>query len=215
MSMPATTAAAPMPLPATVRCEYPVIGVVAVLVGAFISTLNVRLTTQGLADIRGALSLGFDEGSWVSTVFNAAQMVVTPAAAWMSTVLGTRRVLLWTGTIFAAASLPPPLLHNYDTLIALQIVRGLAVGTFIPAALGFILRSLAPQWWIWVIAAYAFRFVFSQNIATGVEGWYSETGRWEWIFWQNAAMTPVMLILVWIAMPRRPVDRTLLNRTDW
>ena len=126
-----------MPLPATVtrRCEYPVVGVVAVMVGAFISTLNVRLTTQGLADIRGALGLGFDEGSWVSTIFSAAQMVVTPAAAWMSTVLSTRRVLL-TGAIFAAASLPPPLVHDYDTLIALQFVRGLAVGAFIPAALG-------------------------------------------------------------------------------
>ena len=215
MSMPATTAAVPMPLPATVRCEYPVIGVVAVLVGAFISTLNVRITTQGLADLRGALGLGFDEGSWVSTVFSAAQMVVTPAAAWMSTVLGTRRVLLWTGGIFAAASLPPPLLHDYNTLIALQFVRGLSVGAFIPAALGFILRSLAPRWWIWGIAAYAFRFVFSQNIGSAIEGWYSETGHWEWIFWQNAALTPVMILLAAVAIPRRPVDRGLLHRTDW
>ena len=83
------------------------------------------------------------------------------------------------------ASLLPPLVHDYDTLIALQFVRGLAVGAFIPAALGFILRSLAPRWWIWGIAAYAFRFVFSQNIAGAIEGWYSETGHWEWIFWQN------------------------------
>ena len=97
-----------MPLSAVGRCEYPAVGVVAVMIGAFISTLNVRLTTQGLADIRGALGLGFDDGSWISTIFSAAQMVVTPAAAWMGTVLSTRRVLLWTGAIFAAASLPPP-----------------------------------------------------------------------------------------------------------
>src|SRR6202040_35424 len=153
----------------------PAVGVVAVMMGALISTLNARLTTQGLADIRGALGLGFDDGSWISTVFGAAQMVVTPAAAWMSTVLSTRRVLLWTGTIFAAASLMPPFVHDYDTLIALQMVRGLTVGAFIPAALGFVLRSLAPQWWIWGIAAYSFQFVFSGNIGGAVEGWYSET----------------------------------------
>jgi MFS transporter, DHA2 family, multidrug resistance protein len=182
MTVPAIMTVAPTPLPTTALCRYPVIGVAAVLVGAFISTLNVRLTTQGLADIRGALSLGFDEGSWVSTVFNAAQKLVTPAAAWMANVLGTRRVLLCTGAIFTAGSLIPPFVHDYSTLIALQFVRGLAVGAFIPAALGFILRRLAPQWWIWGIAAYSFRFVFSQNIASAIEGWYSETGHWEWIF---------------------------------
>jgi DHA2 family multidrug resistance protein len=125
------TAAAPTPLFAVGRCEHPVAGVVAVIIGAFISTLNVRITTQGLADIRGALGFGFDEGSWISTIFSAAQMIVTPAAAWMSTVLSTRRVLLWAGAVFALASLPPPLVHNYETLIALQFVRGLAVGAFI------------------------------------------------------------------------------------
>jgi MFS transporter, DHA2 family, multidrug resistance protein len=197
------------------RCEYPALGVVAVMIGAFISSLNTRITTFGLADIRGGLSLGFDEASWITTVFGAAQMVVTPAAAWMSTVLSTRRVLLWTGTIFTVASLLPPFVSDYDALIALQLVRGLAVGAFIPAALGFVLRSLAPQWWIWGIAAYAFRFVFSQNIAGALEGWYSENGHWQWIFWQNAALTPVMLTLVLIAMPHRPIDRELLRRTDW
>jgi len=208
------TAAAGPPVGVS-RTEYPVIGVAAVILGAFISTLNIRLTTTGLADIRGALGLGFDEGSWINTVFSAAQMMATPAAAWMSTVLVTRRVLLWTGTIFTLASLPPPFTSDFNLLIALQFIRGLAVGAFIPAALGFVLRSLAPQWWIWGIAAYAFRFVFSQNIAAAVEGWYSETGHWEWIFWQNAALTPVMLVLVMIAMTPRPIDRALFARTDW
>ena len=97
----------------------------------------------------------------------------------------------------------------------MQLVRGLAVGAFIPAALGFVLRSLAPQWWIWGIAAYAFRFVFSQNIAGALEGWYSDSGHWQWIFWQNVVLTPVMLVLAAIAMPRRPIDRVLLHRTDW
>jgi MFS transporter, DHA2 family, multidrug resistance protein len=202
-------------LAAVGRCDRPVLGILAVMLGAFISSLNTKLTTFGLADIRGGLSLGFDEGAWVSTVFGAAQMVVTPAAAWMSTVLSTRRVLLWAGAIFTIASLLPPFAANYEALIALQLIRGLAVGAFIPAALGFVLRSLAPKWWMWGIAAYAFRFVFSQNIAGAVEGWYSETGHWEWIFWQNVLLTPVMIALATIAMPHRPIDRMLLARTDW
>jgi DHA2 family multidrug resistance protein len=210
----AAVGAAPQPA-AIHRADRPVLGIAAVMLGAFISSLNTRITTFGLADIRGGLGLGFDEASWITTVFGAAQMVVTPAAAWMSTVLGTRRVLLWTGTIFAVASLLPPFVHDYDTLMAVQLVRGLAVGAFIPAALGFVLRSLAPKWWMWGIAAYSFRFVFSQNIAGAAEGWYSDSGHWQWIFWQNVPLTAAMVALVAAAMPRRPIDRILLPRTDW
>ncbi len=204
---PAATAGAPT--------DRPILGILAVMLGAFISSLNTKITTFGLADIRGGLGLGFDEATWIGTVFGAAQMMVTPAAAWMSTVLGTRRVLFWTGAVFTVLSLLPPFLHDYDALIAVQLVRGLAVGAFIPAALGFVLRSLAPKWWMWGIAAYAFRFVFSQNIAGAMEGWYSDSGHWQWIFWQSAVLTPVMVVLAAVAMPSRPIDRVLFPRTDW
>jgi MFS transporter, DHA2 family, multidrug resistance protein len=203
------------PLATPHRSVYPAIGVAAVILGASISSLNTRISAFGLADIRGGLGFGFDEGSWITTIFGASQMLVTPAAAWMSTVLGTRRVLLWTGAIFSMASVLPPLTSDYNTVIALQFIRGMAVGAFIPAALGFVLRSLSPRWWIWGIAAYSFRFTFSQNIAGALEGFYSESGQWQWIFWQNAALTPLMMAMVFIAMPRRPIDRPLLARTDW
>lgn len=211
---PLPTARAPATTPAT-ACNRPFVAVAAVLIGAFVSTLNTRVTTFGLADIRGGLGLGFDEGSWITTVFAAAQMVVAPSAAWLSIVIGVRRFILWACAIFTISSLLVPLSSDYDTVIALQIVRGLAVGTFIPAALGFILRSLAPRLWMWGIAAYAFRFVFSQNIGGSLEALYSESGHWQWIFWQNVVLTPVMMLLVWISVPRQPVDRVLLQHTDW
>jgi DHA2 family multidrug resistance protein len=206
----AAPASAPVP-----SCRYPLIGVAAVLIGAFVATLNTRITTFGLADIRGGLSLGFDEGSWLTSVFSAGQMMVAPAAAWISTVIGARRFLIWSSLIFGLSSFLVPLSGNYPEVIALQAIRGLSVGTFIPAALGFILRTMPPRWWIWGIAAYSFRFVFSQNVASSLEAYYSETGRWEWIFWQNTALTPLFLALILTGMPDQPVDRNLLRRTDW
>jgi DHA2 family multidrug resistance protein len=210
---PATPAA--VPPTASAQCLRPLIGVAAVLLAAFIATINTRVTTFGLADIRGGLGLGFDEGSWLTSVFSATQMIVTPAAAWLSTVVGPRRFLMWGSLIFALSSLLLPFSTDYDTVIALQAIRGLAVGTFVPACLGFILRSMPPHWWIWGIAAYSFRFVFSQNIAASLEALYSESGDWQWIFWQNAALAPVLTALIWYGMPREPINRELLRRTDW
>jgi DHA2 family multidrug resistance protein len=193
----------------------PLLGVAAVLVGAFISTINVRLTTVGLADIRGGLALGFDEGSWFSTAFTATQLAVCASSAWLGLLLGPRRFLLWSSAIFAGASALPPLTRDPTLLLAIQIVRGLAVGSFIPAALAFIIRELPPRWWRWGLAAYAFRFVFSQNITASIEAFYGEHGLWPWMFWQNTLLTPIMIILIWFGMPREPINRTLLRQGDW
>src|SRR5260370_39594457 len=77
-----------LPSPPT---SIPWLGVVAVLLGTFISTLNGRLSTFGLADIRGAVSAGFDEGAWITTAQTAAQMFVTLIAVWMGAPYGPRR----------------------------------------------------------------------------------------------------------------------------
>jgi DHA2 family multidrug resistance protein len=45
----------------------PYVGILGVLLGAIMSTLGSRITTFGLADLRGGLHLGFDEGAWMTT----------------------------------------------------------------------------------------------------------------------------------------------------
>ena len=59
-----------LPSPPT---SIPWLGLIAVLMGTFISTLNGRLSTFGLADIRGAVGAGFDEGAWITTAQTAAK----------------------------------------------------------------------------------------------------------------------------------------------
>src|SRR6202050_3870504 len=87
-----------LPSPPT---SIPWLGLAAVLMGAFISTLNGRLSSFGLADIRGAVGAGFDEGAWITTAQTVAQMFVTLLAVWMGAAYGARRVLIWTFLLFA------------------------------------------------------------------------------------------------------------------
>jgi DHA2 family multidrug resistance protein len=191
------------------------LGIAAVAIGALVSTIDTRLPAVGLADVRGGLSLGFDEGSWLPTVFGAAQLVAALSAAWFSIVISPRRVLLWSSSVFLIGSTLPPLTRDPDVLVAVQLVRGLAVGTFIPSAFGFIVRDLPPHWRGWGLAAYAFRFVFSQNIAASLEAIYAESGHWQWIFWQNVPPTLLMMVFTYFGMERRPADLVGLSRGDW
>ena len=123
---PPTAAAPPQPT------GVPWLGLVAVLMGTFISTLTGRLSSFGLADIRGALDAGFDEGAWITTSQTVAQMLVAPFAIWAASIHGPRRVLLISALAFAAISLILPFSPNLQTLLSLQFISGLASGCFIP-----------------------------------------------------------------------------------
>src|SRR5580693_3096176 len=124
-------AASPPGAAAAASPPIPWLGLAAVLLGTFISTLNGRLSTFGLADIRGAMHAGFDEGAWITTAQTTAQMLIAPVAVWIGTIYGPRRVLLGAALGFAVVSAITPFSTNLTTLLALQFLGGLASGFFV------------------------------------------------------------------------------------
>jgi DHA2 family multidrug resistance protein len=130
----------------------PLIGVIAVLLGAVISTLAGRLTTFGLADVRGAVHAGFDEGAWIPTAFTVGQMMIGPASVWLGLAFGLRRVLMVSGVIFAISNLLLPYSPDLPTILAFQGLSGLASGTFIPLTIGFVTQNLPTRLVVYGVA---------------------------------------------------------------
>lgn len=175
-------APATAPAPPT---SIPWLGLTAVLLGTFISTLNTRLSSLGLADIRGAVHAGFDEGAWISTAQTVAQMLIALVAIWLGAIYGTRKVLMEAAAAFAVISLLEPFSPNLQTLLVFQVLGGLASGFFIPLTLSFVLKNAPPRLWAYGIAIYALNLEVSLNISASLEGWYTDHLSWGWIFWQN------------------------------
>jgi DHA2 family multidrug resistance protein len=191
-----------LPSPPT---SIPWLGLVAVLMGTFISTLNGRLSTFGLADIRGAVGAGFDEGAWITTAQTTAQMFVTLAAIWMGAAYGPRRVLIGASIAFAVISLLTPYSPTLPVLLAMQFLGGLASGFFIPLTLSFILLNTPPKYWAYGIALYALNLELSLNISASLEGWYVEHHSWRWIFWQNVPLALIMSLCLRRGMAIKPI----------
>src|SRR5438552_8954782 len=146
-------AVAPATAPAPLT-SIPWLGLTAVLLGTFISTLNTRLSSLGLADIRGAVHAGFDEGAWISTAQTVAQMLIALVAIWLGAIYGTRKVLMEAAAAFAVISILEPFSPNLQTLLVFQFLGGLASGFFIPLTLSFVLRNTPPKAWAYGIAVY-------------------------------------------------------------
>jgi DHA2 family multidrug resistance protein len=183
----------------------PWLGLLAVLMGTFISTLNGRLSTFGLADIRGALGAGADEGAWITTAQTTAQMFITLAAVWMGSAYGARRVLMGASIAFAIISLLTPYAPNLTVFLIMQFLGGLASGCFIPLTLSFILLNTPPKYWAFGIAIYALNLELSLNISASLEGWYVEHHSWRWIIWQNVPLALLMSLCLRRGMAIKPI----------
>src|SRR5579862_9900094 len=180
--------------------KFPWLGLTAVLLGTFISTLTTRLSSFGLADIRGAVHAGFDNGAWITTAQTTAQMLITPFAVWTGSIYGPRQMLLVAGTVFAAAELLLPVSPNLTSLLVLQFISGLGSGCFIPLTLLFILRLMPRPLWAYGIAAYALNLDLSTHISASLEGWYVDHRAWRWIFWQNVPLAIGMLVCLYFGV---------------
>jgi MFS transporter, DHA2 family, multidrug resistance protein len=195
---------APVTVPAP-PAKIPWLGLLAVLLGTFISTLNTRLSNFGLADIRGAVHAGFDEGAWITTAQTAGQMLIAPVALWAGAVYGPRRPLMMAAAAFAVLSAIEPLSPNLPTLLAMQFGGGLATGFFVPLTLGFVLRNTPPKAWAYGIALYALNLEVSLNVSASLEGWYVENLSWAWIFWQNVPLALGMALCLRFGVRPEPV----------
>ena len=193
----------------------PYIGLLGVLLGSAMGTLGSRITTFGLADLRGGLSAGFDEGAWITTSFGIGQMLIGVASPYLGAVFGVRRVLLLGIVLFFTASLLGPLSPNLQAFLTINFLAGVGSGTFIPLTISFILRNLPSRLIIYGLAIYAMNSELSQNIGASLEGWYSDHWSWRWIGWQYCFALPVMFACVWIGVPREPPNLALCSRLDW
>jgi MFS transporter, DHA2 family, multidrug resistance protein len=186
---------------------HPLLGVAGVLLGALIATCTGRLMSVGLADIRGALHLGVDEGSWINTAFNASMMFIGPFSVYLGGLLGPRRVLLACAWIFTVVSFLIPFCHSLEVVIALLIIAGLSAGTFYPLTLSFVLRSLPMRFVLVGIAMYATDIIFTTDMAQAWESFLIEHLSWHWIFWNATILTPIMIALVHFGIPWQPLPK--------
>jgi MFS transporter, DHA2 family, multidrug resistance protein len=193
----------------------PIFAVGAVLFGAFLANFDSRLFTIGLPDLKGAFGLSFDEGAWLSTAATASQIMIAPTVAWLATAFGLRRVLGIPSLVYALVSLAIPLVRDFNVLMVLTVIHGLLLGTFVPATLMIILRNLPTRWWLPAVALYSIRVGVSLNVGISVVGFYVDHGAWQWLFWQDILIAPLLGLFVYLGTPQEKVNSEVLVDADW
>jgi MFS transporter, DHA2 family, multidrug resistance protein len=195
----AQSAAAAMPSEIS---KSPVLGILGVIIGAGVVTLTGRMISLGLADLKGALGFGLDDGSWISSAYNIALMFIGPFTVYVGALLGARRVLFIAATSFTLICLLAPFIHSYSLMIVAMVLAGLTSGTFYPLTLTFALRNIPLRFLPYTIALYATFVDGAVNIAPSLYGWYRDHLSWHWMFWNSTVITAFMMLCVYFGIPK-------------
>jgi DHA2 family multidrug resistance protein len=194
-------AAAAIPSEVSTR---PLIGILGVVLGAGLVTLTGRMLSLGLADLRGHVGISYDDGAWLDSAYNASLMFIGPFTVYLGGLLGPRRILLSAAAIFALTCLFLPFVHSYTLLLVMLVLAGMTSGTFYPLTLTFALRNIPLRYLPFTIALYATFVDGAVNIAPSLYGWYRDQLSWQWMFWNSAAIAPLMILCVYLGIPPTP-----------
>src|SRR5215813_4153791 len=186
----------------------PLVGILGVVLGAGIVTLTGRMITLGLADLKGRVGLGVDEGAWIGSAYNVALMFSGPFTVYVGALLGPRRVLLCAASSFTVICALLPFVHNYSLLLTALVLAGLTSGTFYPLTLTFALRNIPLPFLPFTVALYATSVDGAVNIAPSLYGWYREHLSYGWMFWNSAIITPIMIACIFYGIPAAPPKKS-------
>jgi len=191
------------------------IGVLGSLLGAFMAVLDIQITNAALKDIQGGLAASQDEGSWISTAYLVAEVVVIPLTGWLSKVFSVRRYLLVNTIIFISASVCCAYAWNLSSMIVFRGVQGFTGGVLIPLSFTIILTKLPKSKQPLGLALFAITATFAPSIGPTIGGWLTDNYGWQYIFYINIFPGLILLGSVWYAIAPQPMQLHLLQQGDW
>ncbi len=191
------------------------IAVMSVMLGAFMAVLDIQITNSSLKDIQGALSATLEEGSWISTSYLVAEIIMIPLTAWLVQLLSARRLAVWVSLGFLASSLLCSMAWNLESMIVFRAMQGFTGGALIPLAFTLTLIKLPEHHRAKGMAMFAMTATFAPSIGPTLGGWLTENFGWEYIFYINVPPGLLMIAGLLYGLEKKAPHWQLLKSTDY
>ena len=191
------------------------IAVAAGMLGAFMAVLDIQITNSSLRDILGALNATQEEGSWISTAYLVAEIIVIPLTALLTRTFGMRGYMMGTTALFLVFSTLCGAAWNLQSMIMFRMMQGLTGGALIPMAMTLVMAKLPPSKRAVGMAIFGLTATLAPSMGPTLGGYLSELYGWPSIFYIN--WVPGILLIAGVAYGLDHEERKLseLFNADW
>jgi DHA2 family multidrug resistance protein len=193
----------------------PLLGLGGVLIAAMTSEFNDQVTSVALVDIRGALGIGHDSGTWIESLYVSAEIIGMAISPWLLMTFTLRRWTLFAIALCGASSVLIPFSPNIEAIYTLRLLQGLAGGMIIPLLMTTALRVLTPNIRLYGLAVYALTATFTPALASTVAAFWTDVVDWRFVFYQTIPLCSLAGVLVWYCLPQDEPRYQRFRVLDW
>jgi MFS transporter, DHA2 family, multidrug resistance protein len=193
----------------------PLFGLCGVLIAAITSQFTDRVTSIALADVRGALGISHDSGTWIESLYVSARIIGMVISPWLLMTFTLRRWALFAIALCGASSVLIPFSPNIEAIYALRLLQGLAGGLIIPLLMITTFRILTPNLRLYGLAIYALTATFTPALAETVAALWTDIVDWRFVFWQTIPLCSLAGVLVWYCLHQDQPRYERFRMLDW
>ena len=190
-------------------------GLVGVLLAVLVSGFNENVTKVAMPDIRGAMGLSVDQGTWLLAVYSATSISAMAFSPWCAATFSIRRFTLCAIAAFMLLGILCPLAPNVKVLMLLRTLQGFAAGALPPMLMSVALRFLPPGIRLYGLGSYALTATFGPSFGTPLAAWWVDYGGWQWAFWQIIPFSLLAMACVAWGLPQDPLRLERFKQFDW
>jgi DHA2 family multidrug resistance protein len=176
--------------------------------------LDVTIAHVAHDHMRGSLSAGVDEITWVLTSFLIANAISLPITGWLTDLLGRKRLFLLAVTLFTLTSAAAGAAPTLAAVIVARFVQGLAGGPLVPLSQSTMMETFPPHQRGMAMAAWGIGIMFAPIVGPTLGGWITDNWNWRWIFYINVPIGAVTVLLGQLFMRDSAVARRDVARID-
>lgn len=189
---------------------------VTVMLPTLIEIIDTSVVNVSLDHIRGSLSAGIDESTWVITSYLVSNAIIIPITAWFSRFFGRKTYLIASLALFTASSFMCGTAWSLTALVVFRVLQGIGGGALQPLSQAILLETFPPKQHGTAMALYGMGVMFGPIIGPLLGGWITDNWSWHWIFLVNIPIGLISILMVWLFIFNPPyMERTRMKIDFW
>jgi DHA2 family multidrug resistance protein len=200
-----------------------VLATLAVALATFMNVLDSSIANVAIPTISGNLGVSVDEGTWVITLFSAANAVAIPLTGWLTQRVGQIKLFVISILLFVFSSWLCGVAPNLIVLLAARVLQGVVAGPLTPLSQAILLASYPKEKSSTALSLWAMTATVGPIAGPALGGWITDSYSWSWIFYINIPVGLFAAGVTWMLYRDResqtrklPIDKVgLVSLAMW